>query len=72
MKIKLQVNGESMTGQNIEDLEKYGMNDSEYEIDMEIGKIGLETLEDLLDRMVEESQKSGAETFFNWHIIIKE
>ena len=67
MKIKLQINGESTMGKAIEDLEKYGMKDSEYEVDMEISNKGLEILENMLDRLLD----TAPQAFFNYHIIIK-
>lgn len=60
MKIKLQINGESMLGTN--DLEMY---DSEYEIEMTINEDDLGILSDFLDRMV---RKSNDEVF-NWNIV---
>jgi hypothetical protein len=67
IKIKLQINGESNMGQNIEDLEKYGMHDSEYEIDMELPtEKDFTELMAVMDRVIDTSRDNN---FFNWHIL---
>jgi hypothetical protein len=60
MKIKLQLNGESNFG-----VEAREMNDSEYNIEMEIDNNNLNTLISVLERVIEKSNNE----FFNWNII---
>jgi len=66
MKVKIQVNGESSLGQDIESLEKYGMIDSEYELIAEMKEKDIDTLEDLLGRAIDD----GSGELFNYHIMI--
>jgi hypothetical protein len=58
MKIKLQLNGENADVET--DSEMF---DAEYEIEMELDEKNLKKLENLLDRMVDDT----GNTFFNWH-----
>jgi hypothetical protein len=58
MKIKLQINGESLLG-----TDETEMNNSEYEIEMTIDEQNLSTLMKVLERATETS-----EDIFNWNI----